>query len=157
MSKQFKAYFTSPAGILEITSTDEAIISCIFKEKKEEITLIPPILEKAINQLDMFFKGKRKNFDLKLSLIGTDFQKKIWQELQKIPFGQTVSYKEIANRVGNKDAVRAVGNTNGKNPISIIIPCHRVVGSDGKLVGYGGGLEKKRWLIDFEKTNQKNR
>ncbi len=157
MSKQFKAYFTSPAGILEITSTDEAIISCIFKEKKEEITLIPPILEKAINQLDMYFKGKRKNFDLKLSLIGTDFQKKIWQELQKIPFGQIVSYKEIAKRIGNKNAVRAVGNANGKNPISIIIPCHRVVGSDGKLVGYGGGLEKKRWLIDFEKTNQKNR
>ncbi len=157
MSKQCIAYFTSPIGILEIKSTDEAIISCKFKEKKEEITLIPQILEKAINQLDMYFKGKRKNFDLKLSLIGTDFQKKIWQELQKIPFGQIVSYKEIAKRIGNKNAVRAVGNANGKNPISIIIPCHRVVGSEGKLVGYGGGLEKKRWLIDFEKTNQKNR
>jgi len=152
MGKQYKAYFTSPIGILEIKSTENSIISCTFEEKKSAISVITPILEEALNQLDLYFKGKRTNFDLKLLLDGTDFQKKVWKELQNIPFGHTVSYQEVANRIGKKNAVRAVGNANGKNPISVIIPCHRVIGRDGKLVGYGGGIEKKRWLIQFEKS-----
>ncbi len=89
-------------------------------------------------------------FDLDISLIGTEFQRKIWNELLKIPYGKSITYKELAIRIGNEKATRAVGNANGKNPLSIIIPCHRVIGSNGLLVGYGGGLERKKWLLEFE-------
>ena len=152
MVKHYKGYLSSPIGILEIISTETVVISCSFVEKEEITSETSPILEEALNQLELYFKGKITNFNLKLLLDGTEFQKQVWNELQKIPFGYTVSYQEVAKRIGKKKAVRAVGNANGKNPISIIIPCHRVTGSDGKLVGYGGGLEKKRWLIQFEKS-----
>ncbi len=107
-------------------------------------------LNACIKQLDEYFNCNRKNFSLKLYLVGTEFQKRVWNELLKIPFGKTVTYKDIAIGIRNHKAVRAVGNANNKNNISIIIPCHRVIGSDGKLVGYGGGLWRKKWLIDFE-------
>jgi methylated-DNA-[protein]-cysteine S-methyltransferase len=101
--------------------------------------------------LDEYFKGKRQNFSLELQLEGTDFQKKVWEQLQKIPYGETASYKDVAVAIGNEKAVRAVGGANGMNNIAIIIPCHRVIGADGNLVGFGGGLWRKVWLLNHEK------
>ena len=101
-------------------------------------------------QLDEYFGGRRQDFDLPLQLIGTSFQQRVWKQLAAIPFGRTITYAELARRVGSPSASRAVGNANGRNPISIIIPCHRVVGTDGKLTGYAGGIAKKQWLLAWE-------
>ena len=105
---------------------------------------------KVREQLDEYFAGTRETFDVQLAPAGTDFQKRVWRELEEIPYGQTVSYADIATRIGSPKAVRAVGSANGKNPISIIIPCHRVIGSDGRLAGYGGGLSTKVKLLERE-------
>ncbi|MCD8193056.1 MAG: methylated-DNA--[protein]-cysteine S-methyltransferase [Tannerellaceae bacterium] len=112
-----------------------------------------PILEATILQLQQYFRGERTAFDLPLQPEGTPFQQQVWQELLKIPYGQTISYKELACRVGNPKASRAVGSANGKNEIFIIIPCHRVLQSDGKLGGYAYGLEMKLFLLQLEKSN----
>jgi methylated-DNA-[protein]-cysteine S-methyltransferase len=109
-----------------------------------------PYLLDSFKQLREYFSLKRKIFDLKLDLVGTEFQKKVWNELLKIPYGETISYKELAIRLGNLASIRAVGGANGANPIPIVIPCHRVIGSDGKLVGYGGGLHIKEKLLELE-------
>ena len=108
------------------------------------------VIEKAITQLDEYFAGKRQTFDIPLLFIGTDFQKTVWSELLKIPFGTSVSYGEVARRIGRPAAVRAVANANGANPMSIFIPCHRVIGSDRSLTGYGGGLGSKQRLLELE-------
>jgi len=110
------------------------------------------LLREAIRQLRAFFAGERQHFDLELNPHGTGFQQRVWRALQEIPFGETISYRELARRLGNPAASRAVGLANGSNPIAIIIPCHRVIGSNGTLTGYGGGLENKRWLLDFERS-----
>jgi methylated-DNA-[protein]-cysteine S-methyltransferase len=102
-------------------------------------------------QLAEYFAGERQRFDLPLKLAGTPFQQLVWQELAKIPFGTTISYGELARRVGQPTAFRAVGHANGRNPVSIIVPCHRVIGANGKLTGYGGGLDKKEWLLGWER------
>ena len=112
------------------------------------------ITEKVIKQLEEYFNGKRKTFELPVKLIGSEFQKKVWKELQKIPYGQTRTYKDIAIKIGNPNASRAIGNANNKNPIAIIIPCHRVIGSNSKLVGYAGGIDKKFKLLELEKNNK---
>jgi len=112
----------------------------------------PVHLKDCIRQLDEYFKGKRMTFDLPLIISGTDFQKKVWNELKKIPFGKTASYKDIALKAGNVKAVRAAGNANNKNKIAVIIPCHRVIGSDGKLSGYAGGVKRKKWLLEHERN-----
>ncbi len=114
------------------------------------------LLEKAERQLTEYFEGRRKSFDLPLELKGTDFQVKVWKALEKIPYGETKSYQEIAEEIGSPKAFRAVGNANNKNPVSIIIPCHRVIGKSGKLVGYGGGLEKKEYLLHLEEQFKNN-
>jgi methylated-DNA-[protein]-cysteine S-methyltransferase len=101
-------------------------------------------------QLAEYFAGERQQFDLPLKLVGTPFQQRVWQELQQIPFGTTITYAELAGRIGKPAASRAVGNANGCNPVSIIVPCHRVIGSNGKLTGYAGGIDKKEWLLDWE-------
>ncbi len=101
-------------------------------------------------QLAAYFAGELTDFDLPLAMHGTDFQKQVWRELQNIPFGQTISYGELARRIGNPNSSRAVGLANGHNPISIIVPCHRVIGTNGKLTGYGGGIERKEWLLAHE-------
>lgn len=145
-----KTYYSSPIGILEIKGTESGITSIIFTNDGEEAENIPEILDRACNQLDEYFKGERQSFDLKLSLNGTEFQRKVWDELIKIPYGERVTYRDIAEKLGNPDAVRAVGNANGKNPISIIVPCHRVIGSNGKLTGYAGGIDRKDWLLKHE-------
>ena len=146
-----RAYYFSPIGWLEVRTCERGVVSVIFKDNKEGTdTSIPPHLKECLKQLDEYFKGKRKEFHLDIDWQGTDFQKKVWMEVFKIPFGQTVSYGEIARAIGNPGSVRAVGNANGKNKIPIIVPCHRVIGSDGKLVGFGGGLWRKEWLLRHE-------
>ncbi|HEV8071916.1 MAG TPA: methylated-DNA--[protein]-cysteine S-methyltransferase [Planctomycetaceae bacterium] len=103
-------------------------------------------------QLAEYFAGKRQEFDVPLKLAGTAFQQRVWQELVRIPFGTTISYGELAERVGTPNASRAVGQANGRNPVSIIVPCHRVIGANGKLTGYGGGVDKKQWLLAWERS-----
>jgi methylated-DNA-[protein]-cysteine S-methyltransferase len=114
----------------------------------------PPATEwpypEITDQIDAYFAGEREDFALDLAPQGTDFQQRVWKELIRIPFGETISYSELARRLGDPKLVRAVGVANGRNPISIIIPCHRVIGADGSLVGYGGGLERKKWLLEHE-------
>jgi methylated-DNA-[protein]-cysteine S-methyltransferase len=110
------------------------------------------LLSEPVRQLDAFFAGELRDFDLRLKPRGTAFQQRVWKLLCDIPFGETISYGELARRAGNPAASRAVGLANGSNPIAIVIPCHRVIGSNGKLTGYGGGLPNKRWLIDFERS-----
>jgi methylated-DNA-[protein]-cysteine S-methyltransferase len=111
------------------------------------------VLEKTRRQLDEYLKGRRREFDIPVFMVGTDFQKSVWKALMKVPYGDTSTYSRIAKDIGNERAVRAVGNANAANPISIIVPCHRVIGSDGELVGYGGGLSVKRRLLELERKN----
>jgi methylated-DNA-[protein]-cysteine S-methyltransferase len=118
-----------------------------FVERDDEI------LEKTRRQLDEYLKGRRREFDIPLLMVGTDFQKSVWNALMKVPYGDTSTYLQLAKDVGNERAVRAVGNANAANPISIIVPCHRIIGSDGELVGYGGGLSVKRRLLELERSN----
>jgi methylated-DNA-[protein]-cysteine S-methyltransferase len=145
-----KTYFLAPIGLLEISGTEKGIASISFVANVETVIENPPCLRECVSQLNDYFNGKRKSFNLLLDVDGTEFQKKVWNELMNIPFGKTVSYNDIAKKLGDKEAVRAVGHANGKNPVAIIIPCHRVIGSDGKLVGYAGGLWRKKWLLNFE-------
>ncbi len=151
--KKYRTFYDSKVGLLEIEGTENAITKVNFSDKKKikPDKNLPPVLKECQKQLDEYFNGKRQNFFLKLQLEGTDFQKRVWEQLQKIPFGETASYKDIAVAVGNEKAVRAVGAANGKNNIAIIIPCHRVIGADGDLVGFGGGLWRKVWLLNHEK------
>lgn len=155
MSTEFKAYYQSDIGLIGITSSQAAIKSLYFIDddaivKPANQSGEPEVLQQCQIQLDEYFKGSRENFTLTLEPDGTSFQKAVWQQLLNIPFGQTVSYLDIARLVGNAKAVRAVGAANGQNPISLIIPCHRVIGSNGKLTGYGGGMWRKEWLLKHE-------
>ena len=146
-----KAYYKSDIGYLEITGTEKGISGVHFiEEKPAYVRPIHPCLHECYDQLDEYFQGKRRNFDLDLVLDGTDFQLKVWMALVKIPYGRTVSYRDIARAVGSPQAVRAVGGANGQNRIGIIIPCHRVIRSDGKLGGYGSGIWRKDWLLKHE-------
>lgn len=148
------AYYDSPIGILKISGTENAIYGIHFVDRKIEPDASMPLsLKECCKQLDEYFVGNRMEFSLRLHLDGTEFQKSVWDQLLKIPYGKTVSYKDIAIRIGNKNAVRAVGSANGRNNISIIIPCHRVIAHDGSLGGYGGGLWKKEWLLNHEKKH----
>lgn len=145
------AYLHTAIGSLEIKGNEEGLVSVHFLNSEEETTsTIPKPLQKTFDQLKEYFSGKRTEFDLKLNPKGTDFQKKVWQQLQEIPFSKTVSYQTIANRLGDPKVIRAAASANGKNPISIIIPCHRVIGKDGSLTGYAGGLHRKKWLLEHE-------
>ncbi len=151
MSNKYYGYYNSPIGVLEIITSDDAIISAMFVEEKKDKTEESQALKNAIKQFDEYFKGERKDFDIKYETKGTEFQMKVWDGLMKIPYGVTWSYKEMAIEIGNIKATRAVGNANSKNIISIIIPCHRVIGSDKSLTGYAGGLNRKKWLLEHEK------
>lgn len=160
MTQLFYRYIPSPVGQLKLIASDTALLAVLWDSDKpsrvflQEITENPqhPILLKAQQQLQEYFSGQRQVFDLPLEFIGTGFQKKVWAALLKIPFGETRSYLDIAQAIDNPKAVRAVGAANGKNPISIIAPCHRVIGKNGALVGFGGGLENKTILLDLEKV-----
>jgi methylated-DNA-[protein]-cysteine S-methyltransferase len=153
--KKLKAYYLSPIGPLEVCGTSEGIVSVTFvKRRLPNDRNLPECVKEGIQQLDEYFKGARKNFSLKLLLQGTPFQKLVWQRLKKVPYGKLVSYGAVARAIGKPNAYRAVGNANNKNPIAIIIPCHRVIGSDGNLVGYGSGLWRKEWLLNHEKRER---
>ena len=149
----------SPVGILKLVATENALVAVLWEnENPKRVRLAElieqvdhPILLETQKQLREYFAGTRQQFDLPLDFEGTVFQKKVWQALLSIPFGETRSYRDIAEQVGNIKAVRAVGAANGKNPISIIAPCHRVVGMNGKLVGFAGGLDNKKILLCLEK------
>jgi len=147
------AYFKSPIGHIRFSADKIGIKEVEFVDEKVKIIPKQPaneLLKKCLKQLQEYFNGERREFDLKLTINGTDFQKKVWKELMKIPFGNVVSYAEIAKRIKNPRAVRAVGQAIGGNKISIIIPCHRVIGSDRKLTGYASGLWRKEWLLKHE-------
>ncbi len=146
----FEAYLKSPIGHLRIIANEAYITQIIFSDEYYKVDLIPAHLKNCITQLEEYFKGERKVFTVPVNPDGTEFQGRVWNQLEKIPFGKTVSYLELARQLGNEKAIRAVGTANGQNPIPIIIPCHRVIGSDGKLTGYAGGLLKKQWLLEHE-------
>lgn len=141
----------SPLGFTKIIGDEDGIASVTVLNSEEKITDIIPIeLEDCVIQLHEYFEGSRKQFDLKLNPSGTDFQKKIWKLLEVIPYGKTTSYLDLSKQHGDVKAIRAVANANGKNPLWIIVPCHRVIGSDGSLTGYAGGLHRKKWLLEHE-------
>lgn len=152
-------YYTKQTQLGFITITEEQgfITSLLFKQKvfngKRDKYYLSDVLNDAFNQLEEYLEGKRKEFNLPLNPKGTSFQQKVWSCLYKIPYGETRTYKEIAEQIGDKNACRAVGNANNKNPIPIFIPCHRVIGSDGNLAGYAGGMELKQKLLNLEKLN----
>jgi methylated-DNA-[protein]-cysteine S-methyltransferase len=141
----------SPLGYTKIIGDDYGISQVtILNSEEKETDIIPTELEDCAIQLKEYFEGTRTTFDLKLNPEGTDFQNVIWKLLQEIPFGKTISYLQLSKRLGDVKAIRAVANANGKNPLWIIVPCHRVIGSDGRLTGYAGGLHRKKWLIEHE-------
>lgn len=151
MTEVYKGYYSSPIGLIEIVGSQEGISFVGFVEKETSTNPeIPSCLKECFEQVDEYFNGKRREFSLNIHLEGTLFQKRVWKALLNIPFGKTASYLEIARSIGSEKAVRAVGNANGSNPVSIIVPCHRIIGHDGRLVGYGGGLWRKEWLLKHE-------
>jgi methylated-DNA-[protein]-cysteine S-methyltransferase len=151
MENIFKTTIETPIGYLELISDQNCLLSVSFAETLGVSSdFQPDILKASVLQLKEYFSGARKEFTLDLQLAGTDFQQKVWEEVKKVPFGKTASYLGIAIKTGSKNNTRAVGLANGKNPIPIIIPCHRVIGTNRKLTGYAGGLERKKWLLQHE-------
>ncbi|MFK7833287.1 MAG: methylated-DNA--[protein]-cysteine S-methyltransferase [Winogradskyella sp.] len=141
----------TPLGIAKITGDNDGISSVSIANAEENIsTTIPEPLLDCVIQLKAYFNEKLKTFDLKLNPEGTSFQKKVWKQLGTIPFGKTISYLQLAKQLGDSKVIRAAASANGKNPLWIIIPCHRVIGSDGSLTGYAGGLHRKQWLLNHE-------
>jgi len=145
-----QACIQTPLGTALITGSEAGITHVTIGDGRPERDLIPSSLSQVCKQVNAYFEGHLKQFDIPLLPEGTEFQKKVWKALMEIPFGSTVSYGELATRLGNPGAVRAVAAANALNPIWILIPCHRVVGSDGALTGYAGGLHRKKWLLDHE-------
>jgi methylated-DNA-[protein]-cysteine S-methyltransferase len=151
-------YIESPIGHILVFVTDETVSGVYVADHERAPS--PPVdsieggslVDRAITQIREYFDGSRTEFDLPLHLDGTDFQRSVWRALCDIPFGATASYLDIAKQIGHPDAVRAVGTANGSNPVSIIVPCHRVIGSNGSLTGYGWGTDRKSWLLDHERT-----
>lgn len=155
----YKAFYKSPIGMLEIISDSNSILEISFlrHDDKQVSTefgkYAPEVLKQCVKELEEYFLGSRKTFDVEYKLDGTDFQLRVWKELEKIKYGLTASYLEQAKKLGDVKAIRAVGTANGKNKLAIIIPCHRVIGVDGSLTGYAGGIEKKKWLLLHEQEN----
>lgn len=145
------AYIKSPLGITEIIGDENGIaVISVLDSEKEISSEIPEALKEAVAELQDYFEGKRNDFTFKLNPKGTDFQQRVWQELLNIPFGKTMSYLELSKKLGDVKAIRAVASANGKNPLWIVVPCHRVIGTDGSLTGYAGGLWRKKWLLEHE-------
>lgn len=144
------AFIESPLGTLMLVGNEAGLQKLLVSENETPSAKIPESLQETASQLDSYFKGKRSDFDLKLNPQGTDFQKQVWKQLLDIPFGKTTTYLDMAKRLGDPKTIRAAASANGKNPIMIIIPCHRVIGSDGSLTGYAGGLWRKQWLLEHE-------
>ncbi len=154
----YTAYYSSPVGPLEIHADETAILEVLFVEgakrsagSRPASETLPAVVHQCIDELTEYFAGTRRTFTVPYRLVGSDFRLSVWEQLLHIPYGQTITYGEQARRLGNLKAIRAVGTTNGSNPISIIVPCHRVIGANGKLTGYGGGLNVKQWLLNHER------
>jgi methylated-DNA-[protein]-cysteine S-methyltransferase len=148
---KYTAFYNSPIGLLKIQSSDTDLKALLFADNEEASQHdIHPILQTCTYQLDEYFSGQRKQFDLALKQDGTEFQNKVWNLLYQIPFGKTISYNDLAKQYGDLKAIRAVAAANGKNNLAIIVPCHRVIGSNHSLTGYSGGLWRKKWLLDHE-------
>lgn len=146
-----EAFIKTPLGIAKITGNENGIASIIVLNSDVPLTtIIPEVLEDAVYQLHEYFKEERKVFNLTLNPEGTSFQKKVWKALKDIPYGKTISYMDLSKTLGDPKAIRAVAAANGKNPLWIVVPCHRVIGSDGSLTGYAGGLHRKKWLLELE-------
>jgi len=159
MNTTITTYFSTEIGTLEIKGNEDHIESVLFVEEQRsgqnvldsKDSELPREVSRCVNQLNEYFQGSRTKFDLTFNTGGTAFQERVWKELRTIRYAETVSYKEMAESIKNPKAVRAVGGANGRNPISIIIPCHRVIANDGSLGGYGGGIWRKEWLLEHEK------
>ncbi|WP_405384995.1 methylated-DNA--[protein]-cysteine S-methyltransferase [Maribacter sp. LLG6340-A2] len=149
------AFIKTPLGIAKIVGDADGISSIVILNTEEPLTdIIPESLEDAVYQLNEYFEGSRKEFSLKLNPQGTEFQKKVWAALETIPYGRTLSYLQLSKQLGDAKAIRAVGSANGRNPLWIVVPCHRVIGSDGALTGYAGGLHRKKWLLEHESPHK---
>jgi len=149
------AYISTPLGSAKLEGDENGLTSVTVLERDEpESRIIPEVLVDAAYQLNEYFEGERQNFDLLINQEGTEFQKKVWTSLLEIPYGKTMSYLELSKNLGDVKAIRAVASANGKNPLWIIIPCHRVIGSDGSLTGYAGGLHRKKWLLNHESSSK---
>jgi methylated-DNA-[protein]-cysteine S-methyltransferase len=149
----YKSHYQSPIGLIEITASDSGLLSVFFIDEKEENNhdiIGNDITKLTAEYLAEYFAGNRQSFDIPLAPVGTTFQQLVWKELVKVPFGKTDTYSSIANKLNNPLSVRAVGAANGKNPISIIVPCHRIIGASGHLTGYAGGLWRKEFLLTLE-------
>jgi methylated-DNA-[protein]-cysteine S-methyltransferase len=145
-------YINSPLGITKIIGDENgvAVISVSDVGSNEISETIPEVLQDAVSQLDEYFEGKRTDFNLKLNPKGTEFQQKVWQALLEIPYGKTVSYMDQTKKLGDVKAIRAVASANGKNPLWIVVPCHRVIGTNGSMTGYAGEIWRKKWLLEHE-------
>jgi len=153
------AYYFSPVGWLKLSANSEGINCIGFSDEPENtanLQISNKHLKQGIKQLSEYFNNQRTSFDVALNPEGTAFQQQVWEMLLKIPFGETTTYGELAKKLGNPKAMRAVGRANGTNKIPIIIPCHRVIGSDGSLTGFAGGLDRKRWLLDHERRKNQS-
>ncbi len=144
------AYIQTPIGVALLEGDANGLAAITVSDTKIPSGTIPHVLEDAVYQLQEYFEGKRQAFDLVLNPEGTPFQKQVWEKLLEVPFGKTISYLELSKQLGNVKAIRAVAAANGKNPLWIVIPCHRIIGSNGDLTGYAGGLHRKKWLLEHE-------
>jgi len=145
----------SPLGYTKIVGNENGIASIsVLDSEEKETEIIPEALQDCVLQLREYFEGKRTAFSLKLNPDGTGFQKQVWKELQNIPYGKTISYLDLSKKLRDVKAIRAVANANGKNPLWIVVPCHRVIGSNGNLTGYAGGLHRKQWLLEHENPHK---
>jgi methylated-DNA-[protein]-cysteine S-methyltransferase len=146
----------SPLGNIRLIEKDDHLVELVFTE--DPLTTAPEndLLKDAISQIDEYFSSKRQEFDLPIEPVGTEFQLKVWHELINIPYSTTISYQEVANRLGDPKSIRAGASANGKNPIAIIIPCHRVIGSHGEMTGYAGGIQRKKDLLSLEGADVMN-
>lgn len=148
-------FVKTPLGIAKIIGDEDGISVISVSDEGDSSSTIPMVLQEAVSQLNDYFEGKRTDFAFKLNPSGTEFQQKVWRGLLEIPFGKTMSYLELSKKLGDVKAIRAVASANGKNPLWIVVPCHRVIGTDGSLTGYAGGLWRKKWLLEHENpTNQ---
>ncbi|MBN8675184.1 MAG: methylated-DNA--[protein]-cysteine S-methyltransferase [Chitinophagales bacterium] len=154
MNEQYSTYYHSPVGLLKISGTEEYISEVTFHDTSLKAPgnkkHMSPMLINCVEQLIQYFNGQRRVFELPLNQAGTPFQQEVWNLLVTIPFGKTISYLDLARKTGDSKATRAVANANGRNNIAIIVPCHRVIGSNRDLVGYAGGLWRKKWLLEHE-------
>ena len=151
------AYIKTPLGIAKIMGDENGISVISVSDEGEISKTIPSVVQESVSQLNDYFEGKRTDFTFKLNPLGTDFQKKVWKELLEIPFGKTMTYLQLSKKLGDVKAIREVASANGKNPLWIVVPCHRVIGTDGSLTGYAGGLWRKKWLLEHENpSNQQS-